>query len=148
MVARMNIGGILLLAAITLTGVGEGSEPSASLPEMLDDAEVRDIFFLDADRGWAVGDRGVLLRTSDGGRNWQLSDSPVNCRLESVHFVDEAHGWAVGGWTHPYTHQTTGVVLATRDGGQRWERVPHLSVPMLTRVHFQDRNQGRFRQTN
>jgi photosystem II stability/assembly factor-like uncharacterized protein/tetratricopeptide (TPR) repeat protein len=30
------------------------------------------IFFLDAQRGWAVGDCGTILGTQDGGRTWQV----------------------------------------------------------------------------
>ena len=33
-----------------------------------EDAELADVFFLDRHRGWAVGDRGVIWHTSDGGR--------------------------------------------------------------------------------
>jgi hypothetical protein len=67
--------------------------------EFLRDAELSDVCFLDPDRGWAVGDRGVILHTKDGGRNWHLQASPVNCRLESVCFLDDRSGWIVGGWT-------------------------------------------------
>ncbi len=43
-----------------------------STSQMLDDAELTDVFFLDPDQGWAVGDRGAILRTEDGGRHWQV----------------------------------------------------------------------------
>jgi photosystem II stability/assembly factor-like uncharacterized protein len=41
-------------------------------PEMLEDAELTSVWFLDSDQGWVVGDRGVILHTEDGGRHWQL----------------------------------------------------------------------------
>ena len=40
-----------------------GAEPPASPAEMLEDAELTDVHFADPDRGWAVGDRGVIWRT-------------------------------------------------------------------------------------
>lgn len=110
--------------------------------EFFRDAELSDVCFLDPDRGWAVGDRGVILQTKDGGRNWQLQASPVTCRWESICFVDERCGWIVGGWTHPYTHRNSGVVLRTRDGGERWEEIPRLSLPALHRVRFFNPRQG------
>jgi len=110
--------------------------------EFLHDAELTDVFFVDPDRGWAVGDRGVICHTDDGGRNWQLQSSPVSCRLESVCFVDERNGWTVGGWSHPYTHKSTGVVLRTADGGQHWERIPRISLPALRSVNFFDLRTG------
>jgi photosystem II stability/assembly factor-like uncharacterized protein len=105
------------------------AEPSHVPAALLADAELNDVFFLDPDRGWAVGDRGAIWHTDDGGRHWRLQDAPVPCRLEAVWFVDDRRGWIVGGWTHPYTHRTTGVVLRTSDGGQRWEALPRLSLP-------------------
>jgi photosystem II stability/assembly factor-like uncharacterized protein len=34
------------------------------------DASLTDVYFVDRQRGWAVGSQGVLLRTEDGGRTW------------------------------------------------------------------------------
>jgi len=110
--------------------------------ELLPDAELTDVFFLDPDRGWAVGDRGVIWHTKDGGRHWQLQGSPTGCRLESVWFLDDRAGWIVGGWTHPYTHKNSGVLLKTLDGGEHWEQIPRLSLPALRRVRFSDPRNG------
>lgn len=118
------------------------AQPASTLPQMLPDAALHDIFFLDADRGWAVGDRGVIWMTEDGGRRWRLADSPVNCSLQSIHFVDDQNGWIVGGWTHPYSHRTSGVVLRTENGGRRWTQVSSETLPKLTRVKFFDRRRG------
>ncbi len=93
-------------------------------PEMLEDAELTSVWFVDADQGWVVGDRGVIWHTEDGGRHWQLQRTPETCRLESVHFVNASLGWVVGGRVHPYTHHTSCVVLRTQDGGRNWTAVP------------------------
>lgn len=116
----------------------EPSPPDA----LLSDAELCDVCFLDPDRGWAVGDRGVIWHTRDGGRHWQLQTSPVACRLESVYFLDDRLGWIAGGGTQPYTHRSSGVLLRTRDGGQRWEEVPRLLLPALSRIRFFDARRG------
>lgn len=136
------------LAAAFLLAVGFAAasrvcaQESPSLPEMMDDAELTDVFFLDSDQGWAVGDRGVVLHTEDGGRRWQAQTVPVGYRLESVHFVDGQRGWAVGGWVHAYTHNSSCVVLRTEDGGRRWTRVPGLTLPGLKHVRFFNASQG------
>jgi photosystem II stability/assembly factor-like uncharacterized protein len=103
---------------------------------MLQDAELAAVTFADADRGWAVGDRGVIWHTNDGGRNWKLQNSGVTCRLEAVQFIDSESGFAVGGWTQPYTHESRGVVLRTRDGGRTWQNTPGHSLPGLKHVRF------------
>ncbi|MFZ6048540.1 WD40/YVTN/BNR-like repeat-containing protein [Pseudomonas sp. CR3202] len=60
----------------------------------------------------AVGESGhILLREPDG--RLQQSNVPVDLLLTAVHFVDEAHGWAVG-------HD--GVVLHSEDGGRTWSQ--------------------------
>ena len=68
--------------------------------------------FVDAFRGWAVGDFGVILTTSNGGTNWTLQTSGVLTELNDVAFAaDGLRGWAVG---------AGGVILATTDGGSHW----------------------------
>jgi photosystem II stability/assembly factor-like uncharacterized protein len=106
------------------------------------DARLADVAFVDPLRGWAVGDRGTIWHTDDGGNNWHLQQSGVACRLESVHFLDENNGWAVGGFSHPYTHTGTAVVLSTRDGGLRWTRNPESILPALKRIRFFNRRRG------
>jgi photosystem II stability/assembly factor-like uncharacterized protein len=118
------------------------AQPLSSAPEMLEDAELVDIQFVDALHGWAVGDRGAIWKTEDAGRHWQLTDSPVNARLESVHFIDEIHGWAVGGWIHPLTHKSSAVVLYTDNGGRRWKQINALTLPGLRHVTFFDQRNG------
>lgn len=61
----------------------------------------------------AVGQRGHVLWSDDGGRSWTQAAVPVSTDLTSVHFVSAGRGWACG-------HD--GVVLATRDGGRSWAR--------------------------
>jgi len=63
------------------------------------DARLHDLCFVDAQHGWAVGDRGVIWNTSDGGRVWRLQPSGVSCPLEGVWFLGEQLGWAVGGFS-------------------------------------------------
>lgn len=64
------------------------------------------------DRLVAVGQRGHVLVSADGGATWKQSQVPVSSDLTSVFFVDDKEGWVVG-------HD--GVVLHTADGGERWE---------------------------
>jgi len=115
---------------------------SPTPPEALHDAELTSVTFVDADTGWAVGDRGVIWHTIDGGRHWQRQDSPTRSRLESVCFVDAESGWAVGGSHRPYTHQAVGVVLRTVDGGRTWQNTPGLHLPALKHVKFFGPRQG------
>lgn len=60
-----------------------------------------------------VGERGLVLLSSDGARNWEQAQVPVSVTLTAVRFADERHGIAVG---------HGGVVLSTDDGGHSWQQ--------------------------
>lgn len=59
----------------------------------------------------AVGERGIVVLSDDGGKTWRQVQTPVSVGLTAVRFADAQHGWIVG---------HGGVVLATVDGGQSW----------------------------
>jgi photosystem II stability/assembly factor-like uncharacterized protein len=63
------------------------------------------------DRLVAVGQRGHILVSADGGATWKQSPVPVSSDLTAVYFVDGRNGWAVG-------HD--GVILHSGDGGDTW----------------------------
>lgn len=65
------------------------------------------------DRMVAVGIRGLVLVSDDGGKQWKQASVPVSSDLTDVHFPTAKDGWIVG-------HD--GVVLHTRDGGNTWEK--------------------------
>lgn len=60
----------------------------------------------------AVGERGHILYSEDGGDSWSQAVVPTTAMLTRVFFVDEQTGWAVG-------HD--GNILHSRDGGVNWE---------------------------
>jgi photosystem II stability/assembly factor-like uncharacterized protein len=67
---------------------------------------------IDAQHGWAVGNGGTILATTDGGINWTAQASGTDADLFAVQFLaDGLHGWAVG---------TDGTILTTADGGGSW----------------------------
>lgn len=64
----------------------------------------------------AVGERGYVLISDDGGKTWQRSQAPAQATLTAVYFLDASLGWAAG-------HD--GVILGTRDGGRSWKSLRH-----------------------
>lgn len=98
------------------------------------DACLRDVFFVSPQRGWAVGDRGAIWHTRDGGKEWTLQRAGVSCRLEAVCFATPDVGWAAGGYPEPYLQGGTGVVLTTQDGGETWVRDQRPRIPWIKRA--------------
>jgi photosystem II stability/assembly factor-like uncharacterized protein len=116
----------------------DSAQPAESVvaTAMRNDAALADVCFVDPQRGWAVGDRGTIWHTRDGGQQWFLQRSGVSCRLESISFVSAQVGWVAGGYSHPYSHTGAGVILYTEDGGLHWNRHTKLLLPPLRRVQM------------
>jgi hypothetical protein len=49
--------------------------------------------FLNSSFGWAVGDYGTILRTVDGGVQWEEQEYGRTDDMRDVFFVDPLHGW-------------------------------------------------------
>jgi photosystem II stability/assembly factor-like uncharacterized protein len=68
---------------------------------------------LDANRGWAVGEKGLACVTTDGGATWIEQTVPTGTgTLRDVDIVDATHGWAVG-YADP---ETDGCVILALSG--------------------------------
>ena len=94
---------------------------------------LHDIYFVDADNGWAVGQYGMILHTSDGGANWSAQTSPTEEDLTSVCFADQKRGWAVGKYG---TGSAT--MIETSDGGQTWTLIANEMKRSLEGVDVAD----------
>lgn len=139
-ISAMSHGRLGLLLALLMCGSLLSAQEVN--PHWQSDAQLCDVQFIDAQTGWAVGDRGTIWHTGDGGQHWQLQASHADCRLSSVCFLDDKIGWAAGGFTHPYTHVTTGLVLRTRDGGRRWSCDRNSLLPAIRSIQFFDPAHG------
>jgi len=91
------------------------------------------ITFSDSQHGWAVGSNGLIIRTRDGGKTWELLKRPTrtgdNVRvsdLHAVHFANSSVGYVAG--HKRYGNKTSDEVwgsieiFCTRDGGDSWRQ--------------------------
>lgn len=139
---RLTTAITLLLGGATLAVAAPGDALRTLDDVLADEASLRDVAFVDANHGWAVGDHGAILRTSDGGERWRRADAPTRDRLDGVCFLNANRGWAVGGSVRPYTHESRGVVLGTTDGGRSWETLSTGYLPRLRSIKFFDAKHG------
>jgi photosystem II stability/assembly factor-like uncharacterized protein len=61
----------------------------------------------------AVGERGIIIYSNDGGQTWLQAKVPTSVSLTAVQFPTPKQGWAVG---------HAGVVLHSEDGGETWTK--------------------------
>ena len=97
--------------------------PSPGAERLRDDATLNDVTFVGGGLGWAVGNRGAILHSRDGGLRWETQSSGTDATLEAVHFANEKVGIVVGGMAGHDGGGCYGVVLRTEDGGRRWHRL-------------------------
>lgn len=112
---------------------------SAQVKDIISDATLRSVHFIDKNEGWAVGDEGLILHTIDAGKTWERQTSTVSVTrtsLRSVAFADPFKGMAVGFDVLPFGRGTTAVVLLTTDGGLTWKRQEVAGVPGLRDVVY------------
>jgi len=67
--------------------------------------------FANQKTGYWVGHNGSILKTTDGGSNWDEQKSGIAHDLYSVYFINEYDGYAVGEY---------GIIIKTSDGGRSW----------------------------
>jgi photosystem II stability/assembly factor-like uncharacterized protein len=84
---------------------------------------------------------GVILRTTDGGKNWveKTIEQPgiLITSLNSLHFISPDVGWIVG-----KDSGNDGILLKTPDGGSSWSvmRIGYKQIPVA--VFFADADHG------
>jgi photosystem II stability/assembly factor-like uncharacterized protein len=84
------------------------------------------VYFLDRDHGWAVGSRGTLLATSDGGKSWQAQPQPTEDAIRDIYFADEQNGWLVcerNIYDLRSNDDARAYFMRTADGGAHWKRL-------------------------
>ncbi len=95
--------------------------------------DLLDTHFNSEQEGWAVGKKGTIMYTNDGGDTWDIQHSDPEELLWSVFFIDDNEGWSVG-WSSIYH---------TTDKGSTWEQQQR--PPMfgdLTDVFFINHDTG------
>ena len=77
--------------------------------------------------GYAVGNEGVILKTTDGGGTWVQQTSGTGSGLYAVSFQNNSTGCAVG---------KSGTAIRTTDGGATWDTVSVGAATSLYAVQF------------
>jgi len=97
-----------------------------------------EVYFKDINYGWAVGDIGTVLKTTNGGTIWEDISIATTTGFSSVYFIDLETGWISGFDYDEYF----GRILKTTNGGMTWNEQWNGSFSHITSIYFDDSNTG------
>jgi photosystem II stability/assembly factor-like uncharacterized protein len=108
------------------------------------DLPLYSLFFLSENIGFAAGGESdcygsgctpqgsIILKTVNGGENWERQVTPAKGELYSVSFIDNNIGFAVGAGLH----------IKTNNGGTSWEEFTIDNTGVMKKVFFLNNQTG------
>lgn len=100
---------IILLFIGTGTVLGDWEDLSSFTGTTED---LHGVSFVNENLGWAVGDQGTIITTTDGGYNWtDQSMDEMSDKITEVDFINSTDGWFC---------TSEGEIYKTDDGGENW----------------------------
>lgn len=122
---------LLLFAAADAQTWREGVSPT--YPGM----SFNDVYCTNATTGWAVGSKGTLMKTTDGGTTWSQSVIDSTVALQTVYFRTATAG---------YVGAASRKVLKTTNGGSSWSSSVVTTIPdtasTIRSIYFADSLKG------
>ena len=111
---------------------------------------ITSVFFTDPNNGIILGGDWnglqydpLILKTTDGGKNWIRQNCEGLGDLKSVFFTDQNNGFAVGSEPRNINNSSyDDLFLRTNDGGLTWVLQPNNFNNGLVKVFFSDSNNG------
>ncbi|RPI18180.1 MAG: T9SS C-terminal target domain-containing protein [Ignavibacteriae bacterium] len=97
--------------------------------------------FTDSLNGWAAGDSGIIIHTSNAGADWVIQQTGIDYFIEDIFFLNTRLGWAISNDFLSYGP----MILKTTNGGNNWNvtRYPDSNLVLIT-VNFLDSLNGYF----
>lgn len=100
----------------------------------ISNSQFTDIFFIDQNIGYGLKNSGTIFKkTTNGGASWSNATSGLTGTMQSMFFIDEFTGWAVG---------LTGRIFKTTDGAGSWTQQVSTTTSFLQDVQFLDADTG------
>ncbi len=109
---QIGLGLLLIITVMHQASAQWRQQPSGTRNNL------RDVAFYNAATGYAVGDGGVVLKTTNGGTNWAAVTSPDKSDIRSVTVIDSA---AVMVTTSAVNGNAA--IYQSANGGRSWRKV-------------------------
>ena len=125
-----NISGLLLLLILTVNVSFSQWQWQNPLPQ---GNILFGSFFLNSNTGYACGDGGTIIKTTNGGLNWIILRTDTKESVRSLYFISSLTGYACG---------LNKLVLKTGDAGLSWQPVSINASAKLFAVKFLNSTTG------
>ena len=90
--------------------------------------------FPDANTGYAVGNAGVVLKTTNGGQNWLTLSTGSTRKNLALYFVNQSTGFVCG---------LDNTVLKTTNGGTNWNILRQINGGLtISSIYFLNETTG------
>ncbi|KXK53262.1 MAG: peptidase S8/S53 subtilisin kexin sedolisin [Chlorobi bacterium OLB5] len=120
--------------AIALKTTNQGqSWTNLNAPSISPFENFREIYFFSENTGLYVSDAGRVVKTTNGGTNWNVMNSGTTQSLFGVYFINSATGYACG---------NNGAIIMTTDAGDNWTVQTSPLAEIHTDVWFTSANTG------
>ncbi len=93
-----------------LTGTGTWTELNPKVPRV----DYIGLHFINADTGWACGGSGAIIKTTNGGDDWTIAETPTTNLLLKIHSYNGQLVICTG---------YDGLILRSSDSGETFEQV-------------------------
>jgi photosystem II stability/assembly factor-like uncharacterized protein len=103
-----------------------------------------DIFFINNDTGFLVGNTGRIFKTTNSGKSWRHINSGVSQDLVSIFFINDNVGYAsTEGAYCPFRDCSKSCFfLKTTDCGETWTNIPFPEYYRILSLRFYDESNG------
>ena len=95
---------------------------------------LKSVFFVNQYTGWSAGEKGTIIKTTNGGENWMSRNIPywlLDSTVYSISFVDTLNGFAC-----------CGNVIKTTNGGNNWNIVNVNDNYVFNKIYFINNSTG------
>lgn len=103
------------------------------------DNKLKIAHFTDTVFGWAAGDSGTIIHTSNSGNSWVIQNSGTLETIDDIFFIDQNTGWAIA---NGFFYSGT-IIIKTTDRGENWSFSRFYDTTLvLNKIYFLNQTTG------
>jgi len=98
-----------------------------------------DVQFIDQNNIWAVGSRGLIMKSENSGLNWNVLSNDSANDYNKIQFTGLNTGYIIG---RLYGYNYRDIIMKTTDGGNKWKVIKSTTGNTYLTMHFINSHTG------